>query len=67
MDSLLAMVQMPGGIPVPTFAIGEAGAKNAALTAAAILSLADKDLEKRLLDYREDMRRKVESARFPED
>ena len=41
MDSLLSIVQMPGGVPVATFAIGEAGAKNAALHAAAILALAD--------------------------
>ena len=41
MDSLLSIVQMPGGVPVATFAIGEAGAKNAALHAAAILALSD--------------------------
>lgn len=52
MDSLLSIVQMPGGIPVATFAIGEAGAKNAALHAAAILSLSDKALAKRLAAWR---------------
>ncbi|HKD20390.1 MAG TPA: 5-(carboxyamino)imidazole ribonucleotide mutase [Rhizomicrobium sp.] len=48
MDSLLSIVQMPGGVPVATFAIGESGAKNAALHAAAILSLADAALAARL-------------------
>lgn len=67
MDSLLSMVQMPGGIPVPTLAIGEAGAKNAGLSAAAILSISDPELESRLLAYRAEMRRKVESVQFPED
>lgn len=52
MDSLLSIVQMPGGIPVATFAIGESGAKNAALHAAAILALGDKTLAKRLAKWR---------------
>ncbi|MEI9933078.1 MAG: 5-(carboxyamino)imidazole ribonucleotide mutase [Rhizomicrobium sp.] len=52
MDSLLSIVQMPGGVPVATFAIGEAGAKNAALHAAAILALSDPALAKRLNDWR---------------
>lgn len=52
MDSLLSIVQMPGGVPVPTFAIGKAGAKNAALTAAAILALNDPALHKRLVSWR---------------
>ena len=52
MDSLLSIVQMPGGIPVATFAIGESGAKNAALHAAAILALGDKALAKRLAKWR---------------
>ncbi|HEX2594241.1 MAG TPA: 5-(carboxyamino)imidazole ribonucleotide mutase [Rhizomicrobium sp.] len=52
LDSLLSIVQMPGGIPVATFAIGEAGAKNAALQAAAILALSDKALAKRLAAWR---------------
>ena len=52
MDSLLSMVQMPGGIPVGTLAIGKAGAKNAALLAAAILALSDKDIHERLAAYR---------------
>src|SRR5258707_9669234 len=53
LDSLLSIVQMPGGVPVATFAIGEAGAKNAALHAAAILALADEALSKRLTAWRE--------------
>jgi 5-(carboxyamino)imidazole ribonucleotide mutase len=51
-DSLLSIVQMPRGIPVGTLAIGEAGAVNAALLAAAILALTDADLAVRLDDYR---------------
>jgi 5-(carboxyamino)imidazole ribonucleotide mutase len=51
-DSLLSIVQMPRGIPVGTLAIGEAGAVNAALLAAAILALHDADLAARLDDYR---------------
>ena len=52
MDSLLSIVQMPGGIPVGTLAIGEAGAKNAGLLAAAILALGDEALSERLQDWR---------------
>lgn len=52
MDSLLSIVQMPGGIPVGTLAIGEAGAKNAGLLAASILALADEALSERLQDWR---------------
>jgi len=51
-DSLLSIVQMPAGIPVGTLAIGKAGAKNAALLAAAILSLSDPVLAKRLDAFR---------------
>ena len=51
-DSLYSIVQMPAGIPVATFAIGMAGAKNAALLAIQILSLQDAALKKRLLDWR---------------
>ncbi len=52
LDALLATVQMPGGIPVATVAIGKAGAKNAAYLAAQILATADADLYQRLLDER---------------
>jgi 5-(carboxyamino)imidazole ribonucleotide mutase len=52
-DSLLSIVQMPAGVPVGTLAIGEAGAVNAALLAAAILALSDRDLASRLEAWRE--------------
>jgi 5-(carboxyamino)imidazole ribonucleotide mutase len=52
MDSLLSIVQMPKGVPVGTLAIGEAGAANAALLAAAILALSDPALAQRLDEYR---------------
>lgn len=52
MDSLLSIVQMPAGIPVGTLAIGEAGARNAGLLAAAILALSDEALSERLQDWR---------------
>ena len=52
MDSLLSIVQMPGGIPVGTLAIGTAGAKNAALLAASILALGDAELSARLRAWR---------------
>jgi 5-(carboxyamino)imidazole ribonucleotide mutase len=52
MDSLLSIVQMPGGVPVGTLAIGKAGAVNAALLAASILALTDKKLARRLADWR---------------
>ncbi len=53
LDSLLSIVQMPGGVPVATFAIGRAGAVNAALTAAAILALTDAAIADALAAYRE--------------
>lgn len=52
-DSLLSIVQMPGGIPVGTLAIGEAGAKNAGLLAASILALSDAALDRRLEAWRQ--------------
>ncbi len=55
MDSLLSIVQMPGGIPVATVAIGTAGAKNAGLLAASILSTTNEDVAMRLSEYREVM------------
>lgn len=60
MDSLLSIVQMPGGVPTATFAIGPSGAKNAALFAASILALSDADLAGRCERYREALREKVE-------
>jgi 5-(carboxyamino)imidazole ribonucleotide mutase len=53
LDSLLSIAQMPGGVPVATFAIGEAGAKNAALHAAAIIGLSDLGVKKRLDAWRD--------------
>ena len=58
MDSLLSIVQMPGGVPVATLAVGEAGAKNAGILAAQILALSDEALAGRLADWR---RRQTES------
>jgi len=52
-DSLLSIVQMPGGVPVGTLAIGEAGALNAGLLAAQILALGDDALAKRMTDWRQ--------------
>jgi len=52
LDSLLSTVPMPKGIPVATFAIGEAGAANAALFAVALLALADKEMAKKLEEFR---------------
>ena len=61
LDALLATVQMPGGIPVATFAIGAAGAKNAALFAAAILARKDDAVRERLAKFRE-----AQAAAVPE-
>jgi 5-(carboxyamino)imidazole ribonucleotide mutase len=66
LDSLLAMVQMPGGIPVATFAIGEAGAVNAALFAVAMLALSDPDLAGKLAEFRVDQSEKVLSKTLPD-
>ncbi|WP_226671665.1 5-(carboxyamino)imidazole ribonucleotide mutase [Rossellomorea aquimaris] len=59
MDSLLSIVQMPGGVPVATVAIGKAGATNAGLLAAQILSIEDKELATSLDNRREALREKV--------
>ena len=59
-DALLATVQMPGGVPVATMAIGKAGAKNAGVLAARILALQDEGLAKRLVEYRAGMTKDVE-------
>ena len=64
-DSLLSIVQMPAGIPVGTLAIGEAGAVNAALLAAAVLALNDKRLDAALTRYRAEQTAKV--PEFPKD
>lgn len=59
LDSLLSIVQMPGGVPVATTAIGKAGAVNAGLLAAQMLSMYDLDVAQRLADKREAMRKTV--------
>lgn len=59
LDSLLSIVQMPGGVPVATVAIGKAGATNAGLLAAQILSIGDQDLASKLDNRREELRLKV--------
>ena len=61
MDSLLSTVQMPGGIPVATVAIGKAGAKNAGYLAAQIMALGDAELAKRLRAEREENAREVQA------
>ena len=64
-DSLLSIVQMPGGVPVPTLAIGKAGAKNAALSAASILALSDDDLRERLIAFRTNQTNTVMETELP--
>lgn len=65
LDSLLSTAQMPGGIPVGTLAIGSAGAKNAALLAAAILALSDDKIRKNLEAFRRKQTEEVLSTRPP--
>ena len=66
LDSLLSMVQMPKGIPVATFAIGEAGAANAGLFAVAILALNDKALAKKLRNFRTKQAESVNAVKLPD-
>jgi 5-(carboxyamino)imidazole ribonucleotide mutase len=65
MDSLLSIVQMPGGIPVGTLAIGKAGATNAALLAVAILALHDPELQQKLRTFREEQANQVRREELP--
>src|SRR5882757_3203410 len=65
LDSLLSIAQMPGGIPVGTLAIGSAGAKNAALLAAAILALSDKKIRQNLQAFRKKQTEAVLAAKLP--
>jgi 5-(carboxyamino)imidazole ribonucleotide mutase len=65
-DSLLSIIQMPAGVPVLTLAIGEAGAKNAALAAIAILALTDAKLKKRLQKFRTEQTAEVLAALLPD-
>lgn len=66
MDSLLSTVQMPKGIPVATFAIGDAGAANAALFAVAMLAMEDASLAKKLADFRSRQAEAIKAARLPD-
>ena len=65
LDSLLSIVQMPGGVPVGTLAIGKPGAINAALLAVAILGGHRPDLRKRLHEFREEQERKIKKETLP--
>jgi len=66
LDSLLSMVQMPGGIPVATFAVGEAGATNAALFAVSILALGDAGVAGKLNQFRVNQTEKVLAKTLPD-
>jgi 5-(carboxyamino)imidazole ribonucleotide mutase len=66
LDSLLSMVQMPKGIPVATFAIGDAGAANAGLFAVAMLALEDTTLAKKLVAFRNKQADAVKAAKLPD-
>ena len=65
LDSLLSIAQMPAGVPVGTLAIGEAGAKNAALLAVAILANSRPDLRKRLQSFRSNQTKTVLKTKIP--
>jgi 5-(carboxyamino)imidazole ribonucleotide mutase len=67
LDSLLSIVQMPGGVPVATVAIGTAGAKNAGLLAARILALSDENLNQRVKQHMLRQTKHVEQHRDPRD
>jgi 5-(carboxyamino)imidazole ribonucleotide mutase len=66
LDSLLSIVQMPSGVPVATFAIGAPGAGNAGLYAAAILAVHDRELAKRLEEFRRAQEKRALDSRLPE-
>ena len=66
-DSLLSIVQMPKGVPVATFAIGEAGAANAGLFAVAMLANHDSDLAQKLREFRQQQSKAVEQMTLPPD
>lgn len=61
MDSLLSIVQMPGGIPVATVSIGDAGAKNAGILAAQMLAISSEDVNLKLTEYKKSLEDKVEA------
>jgi 5-(carboxyamino)imidazole ribonucleotide mutase len=66
MDSLLSIVQMPKGIPVATFAIGEAGAANAGLFAVSMLAAGDNKIAEKLLAYRKKQAEQIAATKLPE-
>jgi 5-(carboxyamino)imidazole ribonucleotide mutase len=65
LDSLLSIVQMPGGVPVGTLAIGKAGATNAGILAVSILANSRPDLRTRLREFRAEQTQKVRQERLP--
>ena len=65
-DSLLSIVQMPAGVPTATFAVGDAGATNAALFAISMLAAnGDADLSRKLEEFREQQKEKIENSELP--
>ncbi len=66
LDSLLSIVQMPKGIPVATFAIGEAGATNAGLFAVALLAVNNSELSERLIEFRQKQSERVLDMKLPQ-
>ena len=66
LDSLLSIVQMPKGIPVATFAIGESGAANAGLFAVSLLAGSDAALARKLAEYRDQLREQVAAMQLPD-
>ncbi|WIL72726.1 5-(carboxyamino)imidazole ribonucleotide mutase [Pediococcus acidilactici] len=62
LDSLLSIVQMPSGVPVATTAIGEAGAKNAALLAIEILAVTESRLAKKMIEFRQEQTQEVQNS-----
>ncbi len=67
MDSLLSIVQMPKGVPVASFAIGEAGATNAGLFAASIIALSDENIANKIIKFREKQKQMVYQMELPEN
>jgi 5-(carboxyamino)imidazole ribonucleotide mutase len=67
LDSLLSIVQMPAGVPVATFAIGKAGARNAALFATSMLALSDMDIAVKMTEFRQAQTAEVLSRALPDD
>jgi 5-(carboxyamino)imidazole ribonucleotide mutase len=65
-DSLLSIVQMPKGVPVATFAIGDAGAANAGLFAVALLAVNNSELGERLITFRQEQTEKVLAMKLPQ-